>query len=113
MTDDKRGQSVEEAQQKMWQFFGENYFNYKYSMEQGETLLAYNYLGRAMHPIMDITCPSHNWQPWELGFDDVAGHHDPKTIDDATLNKTIGLMNDAAKQFDRFYELSTLLQMAF
>jgi hypothetical protein len=107
------GQSVEEAQEQMWRFFGEKYFRYKDYLNAGYKMEAYMSLGEALHPIMDWTCPVHNWQEWNPGMKDIYKHvrAEPKTINDRTLKETVELMHDAMKQFDVYYELSQILMM--
>lgn len=107
-------QSEEEARNQMWGYFSENYFQYRNYMERGQKLLAYNYLGRAMHPIMDQTCPVHDWQPWGGTKSEWTYHiaNEPWSIRDEQRDETVELMQDAMRQYDIFYEVSKLLQIS-
>jgi hypothetical protein len=75
---------------------------------------AYMSLGEALHPIMDSTCPTHNWQEWNPTIVEAYVHHDvePKVIKDRTLKDTVSQMQDVMKQFDVYYELSQILMLA-
>ena len=113
MTDAKTGQSREEAEKQMWWFVTKHYFAYKEKQsrlqEFGETS-AYFELGAAMHPLMDMTCPTHNWQPWKPSA--FYQHHDPETIDKVTLNRTVKLMQDTMRDLDAMYEWGKIAEMA-
>lgn len=109
MTNAKTNQSVEAAQEQMLGFVWENYRLYRQYEELGNEHKAYNYLGRAMHPIMDWTCPAHNWQPWELDREHYFSHNDPTTIDERTLKDTVSMMRYMMEQLDVDYELSLML----
>jgi len=106
------GQSVEVAQNKMWGFVFHNLSLYEQCRNGGgkfggySTFMSYEYLGRAMHPIMDSTDPAHNWQEWALTPGYISSHHDPKTIDAGTLDTTVSLMKDIML----WHELSDLFK---
>ena len=117
MTNAETHQSVAEAKRQMYGFVWENYDLYKRYENLGEEDLAYNYLGRALHPIMDWTCPAHDWQAWNpgvLGVLEGAAHLwvEPETIDDIKLKDTIWLIQHTMKQLDPYYELSQIQLLA-
>jgi len=62
--DGQPAQSIENAQEQMWGFVFGELRNYERYLNSGKTDLAYEHLGRAMHPIMDWTSPVHSWQEW-------------------------------------------------
>jgi RHS repeat-associated protein len=112
MTDAKTGQTREEAEKQMWWFVTQHYFAYKEKQSRpqkfGETPAEFE-LGAAMHPIMDMTCPTHNWQPWKpIEF----YKHDDPEIDKATMNKTVKRMRDTKRDLDAMYEWGKIAEMA-
>jgi len=115
MTNAKTGQSREEAEKQMWWFVTKHYFAYKEKLQSGSQVYgetsAYFELGAAMHPIMDMTCPSHNWQPWKASVGYWWEHDDPE-IDKVTLNKTVESMQNTMRDLDAVYEWGKLAKMA-
>jgi RHS repeat-associated protein len=105
-------QSIEEAQQKEWEFMEENYFHYKECLKTGNIDEAYYSLGVTMHPVMDSTCYVHNWLPWTPV--DAWSHHreEPKSINERTLNKTVKLMQDTMRDLDAVYEWAKCAELA-
>jgi len=101
-------QSIEEAQEVMWRFVFQNLRSYKEYLNSGRKDLAYEHLGRAMHPIMDWTCAAHDWKDWRLRWRYARAHHDPETIDRGTLNTTVSMMEQAMA----FFEVSEILKLA-
>jgi RHS repeat-associated protein len=104
-------QSVEEAQEQMWGFVFGELRSYERYLNSGKTDLAYEHLGRAMHPIMDWTSPTHSWQEWG-GTKVEWGKHwwnEPGEIDPGTLNATVSMMESAMV----LYQVSELLNFAF
>jgi uncharacterized protein RhaS with RHS repeats len=65
MRDGWRLQSIGDSKQLMDKYIENHLLNYECNMARGNHKNAYFELGRALHPIMDSTSPSHNdFEPW-------------------------------------------------
>jgi hypothetical protein len=60
---------------------------------------------------MDMTCPSHDWQPWKASLGYWWEHEDPE-IDAVTLNRTKKFMQDTMKDLDAMYEWGKIAELA-
>jgi RHS repeat-associated protein len=95
-------QSVAEARASMCKFIQSNMTAYRRFLKQGNLLMAYRYLGKALHPIMDSTSPVHRgfqaWHPIDEGVYHGNAHGSLEGVDSLTpelLKETVDLINDA------------------
>jgi hypothetical protein len=97
MTDMTTDQSVEDAQKQMWGFVFDNLHCYNEYLNVGDQKSACYYLGFAMHPIMDSTCPVHNWHEWGGTWSEWPVHkwYEPTEIKRGELDTTKLMMEQA------------------